>query len=193
MNTAEKPLNPGAVSHAELVEAAAKWLVRQGCVLVVTEAAGGWYMTGESPDAIGWKPDGKSILVEAKATRSDFLSDGKKKWRLGGAAMGALRYYIAPKDLIAKEELPAGWGLLEVGRNLRGDVAPAFSRATSWGPFERNLKDELLATIAASRRLGVRHADGATCDVFRVGKQVRTTIHVEIASAGYELQDEAEA
>lgn len=60
-------------THADLVAAAAKWLAAQRCVVVVTEAAPGWHMTGESPDAIGWRPDGNrflSVVVEAKATRT---------------------------------------------------------------------------------------------------------------------------
>lgn len=117
---------PGArKAHAELCAVAVKWLKRPhsaggpGCMVAVSEVAGGW--TGEIPDAIGFSqavPNDGSVVVEVKVSRSDFLADKKKPHRQPGQGMGTWRYYMAPEGLIAVDELPAGWGLIEV--NKRG-------------------------------------------------------------------------
>lgn len=113
------------LSHKGLCDIAVKWLKRAhsaggpGCMVAVSEVAGGW--TGEIPDAIGfslsyWETG--ATVIEVKVTRSDFLGDRKKPHRQPGAGMGAWRYYMAPEGLIRVDELPAGWGLIEV--NARG-------------------------------------------------------------------------
>lgn len=113
------------LSHKGLCDIAVKWLKRAhsaggpGCMVAVSEVAGGW--TGEIPDAIGfslshWETG--ATVIEVKVTRSDFLGDRKKPHRQPGAGMGAWRYYMAPEGLIRVDELPPGWGLIEV--NTRG-------------------------------------------------------------------------
>lgn len=94
-------------THAQLVKKAIKWLWSQRCVVVISEMAG----SGQEPDAIGWHP-GYSILIECKASRSDFLADKHKRYRRFSESMGDQRYYLAPKGTIKSEELPEGWGLL---------------------------------------------------------------------------------
>lgn len=112
-------------THASLCSLAVTWLKRPhsgggpSCLVAVSEVAGGW--DGEIPDAIGfclshWETG--ATVVEVKVTRSDFLADRKKPHRQPGAGMGAWRYYMAPEGLIRVDELPAGWGLIEV--NKRG-------------------------------------------------------------------------
>jgi hypothetical protein len=105
------------------------------------------------PDAIGWKKACHSVLVECKASRPDFLVDRDKPCRLRPeAGVGCERYYLAPKGLIRIEELPAGWGLLEVcGREIE-KVRPSAKNlrsAIGFG-YEMNL---LLASL---RRVEVR-------------------------------------
>lgn len=75
----------------------------------------------ESPDAIGWKNHGWSILVECKVSRADFLADLKKPHRVNpDGGMGQTRYFLTPPGLLKVDELPATWGLLEVrGRFVR--------------------------------------------------------------------------
>lgn len=100
------------MTHAKLVDAAVAWLRRQGCPVVVGELVTG---SAETPDALGWI-SGRSILVECKASRADFLADAKKPFRIHPAlGMGDLRFFLAPAGLIRPDELPAGWGLLEAG------------------------------------------------------------------------------
>lgn len=61
------------------------------------------------------------MLVEAKASRADFLADARKPHRLDQATgIGRWRYYLCPEGLIQPEELPPRWGLLWVTR--RGGV-----------------------------------------------------------------------
>lgn len=83
-------------THSALVETARRFLTRNSPV-VATEIN----TTGEAPDAIGWQ-GGVSVLIEVKASRSDFLNDGKKHFRqrpeLG---MGNYRHYLAPKGIFS--------------------------------------------------------------------------------------------
>ena len=99
------------MTHAELVDRAARWLRNTvGCGVVATEE----YNVGRSiPDAIGWKSS-CSYLVECKATRSDFFADAKKHHRrYPDWGMGEVRYYMTPPGLVSPDEVPEHWGLLE--------------------------------------------------------------------------------
>ena len=98
-----------ALTHSDLVLRSLVYLRRRRCVLYGTEVNA----TAEIPDAIGWTCWGESIMIECKATRSDFLADAKKPHRGPAAGMGRERLYLAPKGLIDPGELPAGWGLIE--------------------------------------------------------------------------------
>ena len=99
------------ITHDILVKAAGKWLMKFGCGIVFEEFKS---CNREIPDAIGWK-DGYSILIEAKISRSDFLTDFKKPHRIDPEkGMGNYRLFICEKDLIEPEELPVGWGLLYI-------------------------------------------------------------------------------
>ena len=100
------------MKHACLVARAAEWLrSRYGCGIVLTEQ---YCATGEVPDVIGWKASCQSVLVECKISRSDFLADAHKPCRLAPEeGLGSKRLYMAPAGMIAREELPPHWGLLE--------------------------------------------------------------------------------
>lgn len=77
---------------------------------------------GESPDAFGWGR-GSTILIEAKYSRADFLSDKKKHFRIyREQGVGDFRYYICPTGLIKEHELPVFWGLLYVDE--KGKITP---------------------------------------------------------------------
>src|SRR5256885_12853460 len=102
------------MTHTQLVERAVRWLRGYRCGVVLSEQA---CVSGEMPDAIGWKRACHSVLVECKVTRSDFLADRGKPFRLKPEkAVGCERFYLAPGDLVRVEELPTGWGLLELRR-----------------------------------------------------------------------------
>ena len=104
------------MNHAGLVILAERWLRKTGCGVVLTERG---RQGEEHPDAIGWLPDGSSIVVEAKRTRKDFLAEwsraDRKEHRRKPGGMGVQRYYIAPSAVIRQQDLfENGWGLLEV-------------------------------------------------------------------------------
>jgi hypothetical protein len=98
--------------HSELVDKAVWWLrTRYRCGIVLSEQV---CASGEVPDAIGWKGKCRSVLVECKVTRADFLVDAQKPFRRKPeTGIGCERYYFAPRGVIAVDELPKGWGLLE--------------------------------------------------------------------------------
>lgn len=121
--------------------------------------------TQEQPDAIGWR-DGISILVECKATRSDFLSDKNKSFRVNPRkGMGDWRFYLCPIDVIKVEDLPSGWGLLYVQkksiRKIYG-VPPN----TGWhnAPFCGEKREENKMLTSALRRLALR---GHLSDIYK--------------------------
>ena len=105
------------MTHAQLVDKAVRWLRCYRCGVILSEQA---CISGEMPDAIGWKKACHSVLVECKVTRADFLVDRAKPWRRQPEiGVGAERYYLAAQGMIGIEELPGGWGLLEIcGREI---------------------------------------------------------------------------
>ena len=107
------------MTHSRLVDEAVRWLRSSyRCGIVLSEQS---CSSGETPDAIGWKGRNHSVVVECKVSRADFLADASKPWRIGpDCALGCERYFLAPAGMISCEELPAGWGLLEIrGREVR--------------------------------------------------------------------------
>ena len=108
------------LTHKKLVKLAARWLRNTGgCSAVLSEMVS----QAEIPDAIGWRK-GRSCLIECKANRKSFLADKLKRCRrvLGKVyafGMGNRRYYMVPEGLVTKDEVPRGWGLLEVMFNGR--------------------------------------------------------------------------
>jgi hypothetical protein len=138
------------VTHQKLVQRAVAWLRSYRCGVVLSEQG---CVSGEVPDAIGWKRTSHSVLVECKVSRADFLADHEKPFRhkpeLG---VGCERFYLGLAGLIRLGELPAGWGLLEL-RNGKIEVlrrsAPNHRSSTGFG-YEMNL---LLASL---RRVELR-------------------------------------
>ena len=107
------------MTHPALVELAVRWLRSSyRCGIILSEQA---CCTGEIPDVIGWKgvsrgvpgvrrarqgASCRSVLVECKISRADFLADRGKPWRLDPqSALGCERFYMAPAGLIAAAEL----------------------------------------------------------------------------------------
>jgi len=138
------------MTHAQLVERAVRWLRWYRCGVVLSEQA---CVSGEMPDAIGWKRANHSVLVECKVTRADFLADRAKPFRQKPEkGVGSERFYLTPPTLVKPEELPAGWGLLEL-RHGRVETVQASAknlRTATGFRYEMNL---LLASL---RRVEVR-------------------------------------
>ena len=104
----------GVLTHAELVHRAYRWLLGAGkCVVAVTERGAQDAQIGtEIADAIGWHWDGRSTVIEVKTTHADFMADGAKPHRNGDSGLGDRRYFMCPRGVIERAELPEGWGLL---------------------------------------------------------------------------------
>jgi hypothetical protein len=138
------------MTHAQLVERAVRWLRAYRCGVVLSEQA---CVSGEMPDAIGWKQACHSVLVECKVTRGDFLADRAKPFRQKPEkGVGSERFYLTPPALIRIDELPSGWGLLELRRG-RVEIMKASlknMRTAAGFRYEMNL---LLASL---RRVEVR-------------------------------------
>ena len=138
------------MTHAQLVEKAVRWLRAYRCGVVLSEQA---CVSGEMPDAIGWKRACHSVLLECKITRADFLADRQKPFRLKSEkGVGSERFYLTLPEMVNVEELPPGWGLLEYRRGrIEMLRASAKNLRTAIGfRYEMNL---LLASL---RRVEVR-------------------------------------
>ena len=138
------------MTHAQLVEKAVRWLRAYRCGVVLSEQA---CVSGEMPDAIGWKRACHSVLLECKITRADFLADRQKPFRLKSEkGVGGERFYLTLPEMVNLEELPLGWGLLEYRRGrIEMLRASAKNLRTAIGfRYEMNL---LLASL---RRVEVR-------------------------------------
>lgn len=136
------------MTHSELVAYARRWLVGScRCSVVVTELA---TSGAEVPDAIGWAGNGVSHLVECKASRGDFRRDLKKSFRrMPDRGMGSKRWYMTPKGLLSSDEVPQGWGLIEVSPG--GQVR----RVKYAVPVENDAHKEVLTLLSLIRRLDI--------------------------------------
>jgi hypothetical protein len=156
------------MTHQQLVRLAEHWLrSRYRCGIVLSEQS---CASGETPDVIGWKGIGapgsrrgcaswggdkcRSVVVECKISRADFLADQEKPFRQNPElAMGCERFYLAPQGLIRPDELPAKWGLLESkGREVRMAVKPCRQSQRSLTGFQW----EMNLLLASLRRVEVR-------------------------------------
>ena len=127
-----------------------RWLRRYRCGVILSEQA---CISGEVPDAIGWKKACHSVLVECKVSRQDFLVDREKPFRQKPeTGVGCERFYLAPSRLIRPEELPRGWGLIEVfGREVEL-TKPSLKNLRSPTGF----RYEMNLLLASLRRVEVR-------------------------------------
>jgi hypothetical protein len=173
------------MTHAQLVERAVRWLRGYRCGLVLSEQA---CVSGEMPDAIGWKQACHSVLVECKVTRADFMADRAKPFRQQPEkGVGSERFYLTPPRFVRPEELPAGWGLLELRRGRIEMVrASAKNLRTAKGfGYEMNL---LLASL---RRVEVRIEPQSITDFLkwknRMAEYNRGTLPQGISAAEDEI------
>ncbi len=129
---------------------AVHWLRRYRCGVVLSEQA---CITGEMPDAIGWKKACHSVLVECKVSRGDFIADRDKECRKKPEnGVGCERYYLAPKGMVRIGELPVGWGLLEA--EARQIEIARRSAKTLRSPL--GFQHEMNLLLASLRRVEVR-------------------------------------
>lgn len=149
------------MTHKELVSSAYKWVLnRAGCGMAFKELYT-LACNGEYPDVIGFSSWGKSVLIECKASRSDFHADKKKMFRMyPEQGMGRYRFYCCPTGLLKREDLPENWGLIYVNEQGRATCVhnPYNERGGNiWSNgFECNMKAEHGMMYSALRRLHKR-------------------------------------
>lgn len=166
MTTAADKKAAPAFTHKQLCDLAVNWLKRAnsrsgpGCQVAFSESKGHW--EGEVPDAIGFRAavyKESSVVVEVKVSRSDFLADKKKPHRIDPAkGMGLYRYFMAPKGIIKPEELPAGWGLIEVSAKgalkvICGHVLLKYKEVDTWAQT-RAIEREWTLLVRMLNRVG---------------------------------------
>lgn len=146
-------------SHSRLVEIAYRWVLNNtSCGIAFKELS---TVTDEIPDVIGFGSGNHSVLIECKTSRSDFLADKKKLFRQHPwMGMGSHRLYLCPKGIVKIEDLPEGWGLIEV--NEKGKAKCVHKK---WeGNYDRgnyfekkNTEAEMSMMYSALRRLHIRN------------------------------------
>lgn len=110
------------MTHDQVARIAARWLrKRHRCLNVLVDMRTDLVI--EQPDAIGWRGDAWSVLIEAKASRADFLADKRKRCRrieqrhgltavhTRGHRLGQERWYVCPEGVIPAADVPKDWGL----------------------------------------------------------------------------------
>ena len=103
-------------THKKMVRRMCAWLKMQRMSTVIIAELR--TSNSETPDVIAWH-GGASILIECKVSRGDFLADHKKWFRNREKdGMGDTRYIAAPRGLIKPDEVPDGWGLYEVDKQV---------------------------------------------------------------------------
>jgi hypothetical protein len=111
----------------------------------------------EIPDAIGWTPSGSttttSVLVECKVSRADFLHDRKKGTRTAPSStqLGNERWFMTTRRLLEREEIPEGWGLVEVTDQKAFVVKPAIHHRTKHEHAESVLLIAALGRVQEER------------------------------------------
>lgn len=142
------------MTHKELVDIGYLWALKR-CGVAFKEFKS---LNDEIPDVIGFSA-GKSILIEVKVSRADFLKDKKKPHRAKG--MGMFRFFLCPDGLIKVYELPEKWGLIYV--NDKGKCKMIFNPynlkgGNMWSNgFMPDLESENRLMYSALRRLHLRN------------------------------------
>ena len=173
------------MTHAQLVEKAVRWLRSYRCGVVLSEQA---CVSGEMPDAIGWKRANHSVLVECKVSRADFMADRCKPFRQKPEqGVGCERFYLTPPALVKTGELPLGWGLLELRRGRIEVMNPSAKNLRT----AAGLRYEMNLLLASLRRVEVRIEPQSITDFLkwknRMAEYNRGTLPEGLAGAEEEM------
>lgn len=139
-------------THKMLVRRIAAWMKYNATyrrTIVAAEIAAG--SNTETPDVIGWHGC-HSVLVECKTSRADFHADKEKCFRREEErGMGDVRFFAAPVGVLTPEDIPDGWGLLELDeRCVRVKKEPQSKKA--------NKAAEVIMLVSVIRRLEISTA-----------------------------------
>lgn len=169
MKTDEQAPVRDTLTHALLVEQAAKWLSRK-CAVVITDMT---HAGPETADAIGWHGR-NSILVECKASVSDFRADAAKSFRINpDSGMGCQRYYCAPRGLLNVNAIPPRWGLLEWDGKCLMELIKSGHHA------ESAARQEISLLLSALRRVAACAPKGVSVKCYTIETKNRATLGAE--------------
>lgn len=141
---------PKSLSHNAIVRRIGHWLRHsKGCNIVLLELK---TANHEIPDALGFHGSGESILVECKASRSDFLADKQKIFRqMPAQGMGDLRFFAGPPEVFRDDDITDGWGILKIH-----DKHISLAKAPEAQPSNKRAEVKML--MSAIRRLEISSA-----------------------------------
>ncbi|MFD1770838.1 hypothetical protein [Sphingobacterium suaedae] len=108
------------MTHSQLVNIAYRWVLKASCGIAYKELKS--LATTEIPDVIGFGGWIHSVLIECKVCRSDFKRNAKKNHK---RPLGRYRFFCVPLGMISINELPEGWGLIEV--NDKGKIEQVYN------------------------------------------------------------------
>lgn len=159
----------GDITHDDLVQRAETFLVNDlNCGFAFTELHTSRVTMHGVPDAIGFIRDGQcTVLIECKTSVSDFRRDQKKWHRQNDQpGLGNIKYYMAPRRITTKIDLPDGWGLIECyehgGRiaakrvhGHRGQIRKSRVDNQYWHEADRSSERAMM--YSALRRLHLRN------------------------------------
>lgn len=139
------------LTHTDLVRRAVVMARSSGYSVIFAEMA-----TQESvyiPDVLAWQPGGRrSLLVECKASRSDFLADRKKPIHAAPEMFpGESRVYLVAEGVAKAEDVPPNWGLTVVRSKTSRLVIERLP--TPLAPSVKRLQSEIHYLTKALRRL----------------------------------------
>jgi len=174
-------------THAQLVKKAAQYLRRTGHKVVVTEIG----VAQEEPDAIGFK-GGITTVIECKASRPDFLADLKKPYRSEhGTGLGSERIYLTPEGLLDPDELPAGWGLIEMCKRGGGWIVSRVRPPLRFDANRRNVAGEQQILVSCLRRIGQDAPRGVSVSCYTF--DTKGTVTLGILEEGDEPEGEGDS
>ncbi len=100
--------------HRHLKHQGLLWLKSKMTDLCAVEVKLYMQRRKRTADAVGINIKRKETrIIEVKATRQDFLRDEVLQGDYGYIAAAHYAYILTPEGLLSKEEIPAGYGLLE--------------------------------------------------------------------------------
>lgn len=130
------------MTHSELVNIAYKFMLKKfSCGIAYKEIK---TISAECADVIGFGSYQYSVLFEIKVSRSDFLADNKKPFRINPEkGVGRYRFYVCPAGMINISDLPKQWGLIwEVNGKLEIVINP-FCRNDKMFSCHQNRHEEI--------------------------------------------------
>ena len=164
------------MNHKELCERAEKWVLSNGCSVATSEIVSG---SGQQPDAIGFKDwGGTSYLIECKVSRSDFFADMKKPhMQSPEKSVGDYRWYMTPKGLVQIDELPFGWGLLELSNNrvsvIKGSMTPPKSK---WDNKLKTIVETWRHPAGQAHKFESKHVRNERCILFSLARRNQVAV-----------------